>query len=152
MTDIFRYSNKKIEKRFETPNEARYSVLTLKASNVSGSYIAQLISKDKVVQEKDFAENGDVKFSFITPGKYSLRLIHDENGNKRWDGGSYLARRQPEPVLFLRMKNGTFEEDLRPNWDVDWEIDIAQQFSLLSHIHEEGIDEPPHIEEAEITP
>lgn len=143
MTDIYRLNNAYTEKRIETPNEARYSMLSLKVSNVSGSYIAQLISGDNIVQEKDFAEDSDVVFSFVNPGKYSLRLIHDVNSNKRWDGGSYLDHLQPEPVLFLRMADGTYEVELRANWENELVIDIGQQFNMLSQVStlEEEIDE-----------
>ena len=131
MTDVYKLHNKKIEKRFETPNEAKYSVLLFTATDVSDPYIVQLILDKKVVQEKYFSENGEIKFSFVPPGKYKIRLIHDINGNKRWDGGSYLDHRQPEPVLFLRMNDGTFELELRQNWEMELgDINMIHQFSV----------------------
>lgn len=136
MTDIYRLSNKKIEKRIETPSEAKYSVLLLKVEDVEGAYIAQLMSDKKVVQEKYFSEDGSVKFSFVPPGKYKLRLIHDVNGNKRWDGGSYLNHTQPEPVLFLRMSDGTYEIEPRQNSEYDIAVNIAHQFGAHNHAHE----------------
>ncbi len=147
MTDIYRLNNKRIEQRIETPSEAKYSILALKLEDVSGSYIAQLLSDKKVVQEKYFEKDGVVKFSFVQPGKYKLRLIHDVNGNKRWDGGSYLNHLQPEPVLFLRMPDGTYERELKQNWDDELVINISQQFSVHNHVHEEG--EESHAEEIE---
>ena len=147
MTDIYRLANKKIEKRIETPSEAKYSVLALKVENVSGAYIAQLISGKNVVQEKYFTEDGNIKFSFVSPGKYKLRLIHDVDGNKRWDGGSYLNHLQPEPVLFLRMPDGTYEVELKQNWENELIVNINQQFNTHNHDHEEV--EEPHAEETE---
>lgn len=143
MTDVYKLTNGKIQKRFETPNEAKYSVLSLKVSNVSGSYIAQLVSGDKsggkVVQEKFFTKDGDVKFSFLSPGKYKIRLIQDINGNKRWDGGSYLDRRQPEPVLFL-VADGLNEIELRQNWEQELVVNIAEQFEKYEEGKEVDLD------------
>lgn len=142
MTDIYRLHNDKIERRFETPNEAKFSTLLFTATNVSAPYIVQLLSGKKVVQERFFSEDGVVRFSFMPPGKYKIRFIYDENGNKRWDGGGFLDRRQPEAVLFLRMNDGTFELELKQNWEMDLgEIDMLYQFNKSSTI-DEKIDEP----------
>ncbi|MDR0659869.1 MAG: Ig-like domain-containing protein [Prevotellaceae bacterium] len=130
MTDVYKPQNARIEKRFDTPNEVRYSTLLFTAANVTTPYIAQLLSGKKVVQEKYFSEDGVVKFLFIQPGEYGIRLIKDINGNKHWDGGSYLDRRQAEPVIVLRMEDGTFAIKLRQNSEHDLNVlDMQQHFS-----------------------
>ena len=56
-----------------------------------------------------------VLFPHVAEGKYRLRIVADENGNRQWDTGKYLHRRQPEPIYYapkpLEAKNRwTLEE------------------------------------------
>lgn len=92
--------------------------VNLDIDELQGDYIIQLLTeKGKVVEESGIGSRGKVRFSFLPPGKYTLKAILDRNRNKRWDTGNYLKRLQPEQVyMFPR----TIE--VRGNWDVeeDW--------------------------------
>jgi uncharacterized protein (DUF2141 family) len=57
---------------------------------------------------------------FLEPSKYTLRVIYDVNGNKEWDSGNFLERRQPEEVIYFPK-----EIDVRGNWDVDQPFDLS---------------------------
>lgn len=83
--------------------------------------IVQLTDNKGVVKYEMFSEKEIPLYDFrdIEPGNYKLRVIYDENGNRRWDTGNYLQNRQPEKISYL---SGAIE--LRPNWE--WE----QEFIL----------------------
>jgi len=55
-----------------------------------------------------------LRFEFITPGKYLIRVIYDRNENRIWDTGNYLEGLKPEEIIY-------FSEvlDVRPNWDIN---------------------------------
>jgi hypothetical protein len=71
------------------------------------------------LQEKYKDTDGVIKFDYLSPGKYKMKVIYDGNGNKKWDTGEWGLRKQPEKVEFY---NG--EISIRSNWDVEatWEL------------------------------
>jgi hypothetical protein len=49
-----------------------------------------------------------------------MKLIHDRNGNGKWDTGDYLGRKQPEAVEFHAGKiNIRSNFDLELTWDLE---------------------------------
>ena len=75
--------------------------------------IVQVISSSTVIQEKTLNESDTlVEFNLLEPGDYIIRVILDENNNKKWDTGNYDELKQPERVLWFRDPI-----KLRPNWD-----------------------------------
>ena len=59
-----------------------------------------------------------VLFPHVAEGKYRLRVIADENGNRKWDTGKYRLHRQPEPIFYapkqFEVKNRwTLEETIK---------------------------------------
>ena len=59
----------------------------------------------------------------MRPEKYYMRLFIDENGNGKWDAGSYTDKVQPEKVFYYpRMieLRAMFEYD-----QDDWDINLA---------------------------
>jgi hypothetical protein len=57
----------------------------------------------------------------LEPAKYTLRVIYDTNGNKEWDSGSFLDKKQAEEVIYFPK-----EIDVRANWDVDQGFDLGK--------------------------
>jgi uncharacterized protein (DUF2141 family) len=43
-------------------------------------------------------------FTFVKAGLYTIRLVVDENGNRRWDTGDVDKNNLPEPILFIKDK------------------------------------------------
>jgi hypothetical protein len=75
--------------------------------------IIQLISSSTVIQERMLNQSDTlIEFNLLEPGDYIIRVILDENGNKKWDTGNYDELKQPERVLWFRDPI-----KLRPNWD-----------------------------------
>ena len=56
----------------------------------------------------------------ITPGKYNLKCIVDENGDEEWTKGNWGSKSQPEKVF-----NYPTEITIRSNWDLelDWDLE-----------------------------
>ncbi len=57
-----------------------------------------------------------LSFNALKPGNYSLEIVLDLNGNKRWDTGNYSEKLQPEPLFRQQI------QQIRANWDL--EIDV----------------------------
>lgn len=99
-----------------------YSLRTRKASDfgyarftlVNATYplIVQLTDKkgevkvEKAVKE----EQGSIDFLNLDPAFYYIRIIHDANGNKKFDSGNYLKNIQPEKVSHFQ------EIEIRADW------------------------------------
>ena len=92
-----------------TKDTLNYALRTNKASDfgyarftlVNATYplIIQLTDKlGKVKAEQFVEEAGAIDFQNLTPSFYSIRIIHDANGNQKYDTGNYLKKIQPEKV------------------------------------------------------
>jgi hypothetical protein len=67
-----------------------------------------------------------ITFSFITPGKYTLRFIEDSNNNGVWDTGWYQKGLQPETVYYYDEGKTKVKLNIRANWENDITIDFAK--------------------------
>lgn len=107
---------------FDNKNDTTYySLKTQKASSfgyarftlVNATYplIIQLTdTKGEVKYEEYTATEGVVDFLDLKPGNYLIRIIHDTNGNEKYDTGNYLKKVQPEKVSFFQ------EIEIRADW------------------------------------
>lgn len=85
-----------------------------------GTYIIELMQEGKVIsRETANASEFSRTYTNLTPGKYAIRLIFDENNNGYWDTGNYFEHLFPERVEYY---DGTIE--IKKGWDVEvtWEI------------------------------
>jgi hypothetical protein len=84
------------------------------------NYIIQLIVDDKIIREDVISEDVQLKYEYLAPGSYILKVIYDENRNGKWDAGNYIYDIQPEKVRFY-----FGELNVRANWDLkeEWEIE-----------------------------
>ncbi|MFQ3340543.1 MAG: hypothetical protein ACI9TK_000195 [Flavobacteriaceae bacterium] len=115
-TIVFRTSTKKIE---------NYGNLYLHVQHKSPyPYIIELLNNKKVVRRYDSLTPGNnYAFELLNSGKYSVRLIEDPNGNKKWDTGNYLQKTQPEKVIYYWK-----EIELRANWDMNETFNTSQNY------------------------
>lgn len=109
---------------FDDKNDSLfYSLSTRKASdfgyvrftlvNAKFPIIIQLTTKTGEVKvEQAISEAGDVDFLNLTPSIYSIRIIHDANGNKKYDTGNYLKNIQPESVSHFQ------DIEIRADWGI----------------------------------
>ncbi|HSF89348.1 MAG TPA: hypothetical protein VLA46_08020, partial [Saprospiraceae bacterium] len=64
----------------------------------------------------DHQGSAQLKKSGMTPGKYTIEVIEDLNGNGIWDSGDYHTRRQPERKRFFT------PDPLRAGWELETKI------------------------------
>lgn len=105
--------------KFKIKNADEYGNLYIYTQGVdSGAFVELLNTNDQPVR-KAFVQEGGVLFMNLKPDKYFARLIVDENGNGRWDPGSYEEKRQPERVYYYPK---LFE--VLVNWDTEeeWQV------------------------------
>ena len=80
-------------------------------------YFVELIQGDKVMAHESVSGK-TASFVYLTPGKYDIRVIDDENQNGRWDTGDYSIHLQPEKVFYYPQ-----QYEIRSSWEheVTWE-------------------------------
>lgn len=119
--DLSGSSNDTIIKHFVTKSLADYGHLfvNITLENPGQNHIVQLLQKEVVLREFHLEQNNQIRFEYLIPAEYRLKVIYDLNGNGEWDTGSYSEKRQPEKVNYF-----PDEINIRANWDVveDWEL------------------------------
>lgn len=116
LTDFFGKENDSLKFNVKTRPSSDYGTLTLTVENIERfPIIVQLVDdKYKVVAEKYLTSEGSIFFNEILPNKYYLRVIYDDNQNRKWDSGNFLERRGPERVIYYPTKI-----DVRANWSLN---------------------------------
>lgn len=123
LTDFFGKTNDTLQFNISTQNSSDYGTLNLNLVNVERlPVIVQMVDKKyKIVAEKylpvissDETEKNEIFFDEITPDKYYLRIIYDDNQNKMWDTGSFLERLQPEQIIYYPSIL-----EVRANWSLN---------------------------------
>lgn len=121
--------NDSIVLNFKTDSKIDFGKLTLKLLlNKKQNYIVQLINdKEQVVRESyvelSLASSNAKTIDFIDvlPATYQVKIIFDDNENKKWNTGNYLLNRQPEHVI-IHSKLIKVVSD----WEVEEEILIKE--------------------------
>ncbi len=116
ITDFFDSTNDTIKKNLKTKALSDYGNVALTLQNVkSYPIIVQLTDeKSKVKSEKYSTATNKMRFEYLSPGKYLLRIIYDTNSNGKWDTGNYLKKQKPEQIIYL-----PDTLDVRSNWDIN---------------------------------
>ena len=116
LTDFFEKTNDTIQFNVSTRLESDYGTLNLTLVNVEAfPIIVQILdSKYNIVAEKYLTKNQDVFFGALSPDKYFIRIIYDENENRSWDTGSFLNRMQPERIIYYPT-----QIEVRANWSLN---------------------------------
>ena len=122
LTDYIDQKNDTLSYKVTTKNTTDYGNLRVNLSNVKQfPVIVQLTNEKGDVLASEYSDKAtSVDFMFLEPAKFTLRVIYDANGNKEWDSGNFLERRQPEVVVYFPK-----EIDVRSNWDVDQTFDLS---------------------------
>ena len=96
-------------------NTSTTGSILVEIETTANSFFTQLLNEnDKIVSEK-YSEK---VFSFdnVPPGKYTIRILVDQNGNKQWEIGNMMKAILPEPVVFYKSKESITEIIIRANW------------------------------------
>lgn len=114
---------------WKTYRPADYSALHFVLTNVPRPCILQLYTdeKEKKTVREVVALEGDTTVSilYLRPGAYSLRIVHDVNGDGKWTTGDFEKRRQPEPVRYFESEKGEKVITTRANWEYDINVDYT---------------------------
>ncbi|MCP4437670.1 MAG: Ig-like domain-containing protein [Aureispira sp.] len=86
-------------------------------------YVVQLIEgkdekliRDTIILAKDSIH---LNYPYQEVGNYTIRIIHDQNKNGRWDVGAYMAGMQPENISNSKLIQ------LTAGWDNEMLIDLT---------------------------
>ncbi len=120
--DIFNLPNDTLKIDFKTTEQKDYGNIVLKITTekINDNLIVQIVNEnDAMIDEKLLQEDGSVKFNFVKPGSYKIKLIIDSSNNGKWDTGNYLKNLQPEKVFY----NPSLIQ-VKANWDMELEWTI----------------------------
>lgn len=118
--DIFGNVNDTLNTTVITRNIKDYGNLKLKLSNPPQKpYWIKLMDNNDNEVKSIYGNDIEFNFRFIKPGKYYIKLILDENKNKKWDAGNFFENRQAEPILIYPK-----DIDVKAYWDYEevWEF------------------------------
>ena len=111
---------------FERDKIENYSNLELKLLNAPKSkFWIELLDVNFNVLYRKYTNETTIKFSFIKPQYYLVRMLVDESNNELWDGADLEKGQQAEALYMLpKVLNP------RPLWDLNEEWDINDPKSL----------------------
>lgn len=119
----FGETNEEFKAQFTMNQTENYGDINLTFTGLEKgkNYIVELIdeSKEKTFDVRPLPDNHELPLIKYPGGKYSIRLIEDENGNGKWDAGDVYELRQAERIWYL---NRTFT--VRANWEQNETIDV----------------------------
>jgi len=138
-TNLYGITSREFSKGFETREEDYYGSLNFEFSNVPGSMIVQVLKNnddEEVLRQQRFDSDGSVVFNFLPPEKYKVKVIFDDNGNGKWDTGSYQDKLQPERVSYI---NEVIK--LRSNWSETHVWDLSPDPDFQKKIIDRELEE-----------
>jgi hypothetical protein len=117
--------NDSLKLNFKLQNKIDFGKVTLKLLlNKKQPYIIQFINdKEQVVREEyiSFSLSSSnavsIDFTDVLPGTYQVKILFDDNNNRKWDTGNYLLNKQPEKVII-----SSKQIKVMSDWDVEEEI------------------------------
>ncbi|MDG2344380.1 MAG: Ig-like domain-containing protein [Flavobacteriales bacterium] len=106
---------------FSITPSSNLGTLTINITNsLCNNFIVQLLSNNEVIHELSGTKTILNKtMERVVPGEYDLRLILDNDGNKKWTSGNIKTNSQPEKVIYLDKKI-----KVQKNWEefIKWEL------------------------------
>ena len=127
LTDFYEKTNDTLAYKLTTKEYSDYGNLVLNLQNIKRFpiIIEATNAKGDVVYASDYSEGKTkIEFNSVVPDKFTIRIIYDDNKNKRYDSGNFLDKTYAEEVFYYQT-----EVDVRTNWDVDQPIDLSVPFS-----------------------
>ncbi|MBX3163791.1 MAG: Ig-like domain-containing protein [Bacteroidetes bacterium] len=123
--DIKGFSNDSVKFNFKTKSKIEFGKITLKMLfNDKGSYIVQLIKVNEAIVREQFVSLSlsssnavSLDFTDVVPDTYMVKIIFDENRNKKWDSGNLLRKKQAEKVII-----NSKQIKVLADWEMEEEI------------------------------
>lgn len=112
-----------IHETFTAKEEREFGSLVLVNFNPPSACLLEILREGKVLRQISCAtlQNKPV-VTYLDAGEYSFRLVLDENGNGKWDGGDVLERKEAEKVLYFSEK-----AKIRANWETEVELQFNSE-------------------------
>ena len=124
-TGFFSDKSKSVAKNFTMDQTENFGDILLKVSvpDTGHQYLVQLINEkmDFIYQSVPIQHSTDIPFRQFPGGKYTIRVVYDENNNGKWDTGDVYQTKQPERVWYI---GKTFI--IRANWEQEEVITIPE--------------------------
>ncbi len=117
ITDFFGNKNKDtLQADLKLKSAEVYGNLKLVIKNIKqrNIFVELLNSSGKIVRKSVTQTSEKFDFMVLSPDKYSIRVIFDENKNNIWDTGDYMKHQFPEKIV-----NFTAKLEVRANWDIN---------------------------------
>lgn len=129
--DINGFYNDSSEVKVSLPKDDKLSSLTLNLTGVNHKYIVDLLNeqRDKVLRSYIIEKDSELLFPYLKEGKYSVRITEDLNRNGIVDTGNLLEHRQPEKVMFYKLRDGSYVLNIKESTEMVQNIDIANLFA-----------------------
>ena len=106
---------------FSIPPPSSLGSLSFDVNNsLNDNFIIQILSNSEVIHELFSSERVfNKKIERVIPGEYELRLIIDNDANKKWTPGNIKINTQPEKVIYLDRKIL-----IQKNWEeyIKWDL------------------------------
>lgn len=122
---FFGDKNKSTKKTFTMDETENFGDIVLKVNipDTTHQYLVQLINEkmDVIYQSIPITKSQSIPFQKFPGGKYTIRIVYDENNNNKWDPGDVYQRRQPERIWYL---GKTFV--IRANWEQEEIINVPK--------------------------
>lgn len=109
-----------VDFRIQNPKDIGSLKLSINCLDSTMQYVYQLLNEQNaVVDEQKISGLKTLHYKQLQPGKFSLKLIADNNKNGFWDTGNYNKKQQPEKIY-----NYSGSLVVRPNWDLEetWDL------------------------------
>ena len=128
--DINGFYNDSSDVKVSLPKDDKLSSLTLDLTGVRNKYIVELLNekRDKVLRSYIIDSDTSLPFPYLKAGKYSIRITEDVNRNGIVDTGSLLDHRQPEKVMFYKLRDGSYVITVKESTEMEQKIDISKMF------------------------
>lgn len=129
--DISGNTNDSTANKIMLPKSEQLGRIDLDVTGInSGSFVIELInqSRDKVFRSYIISSDSKIEFKYLEPGKYSIRIFRDTNGNGILDSGILKERKQPEMVRLYKMPSGSEIIDLKEGLEIMQSINLNEIF------------------------
>jgi uncharacterized protein (DUF2141 family) len=113
--NIYGITSMKVKQSFTTQKDDYYGRIILDLTAVTTPLLIELLNnskEEKILKTLTTSKEGKVTFDFLSPEKYRVRIIFDDNNNGKWDTGDFGKKIQPERVAYLPEI-----VKVRSNWD-----------------------------------
>lgn len=118
VTDFYGFSNDTLSYNVNTRSRSDYGYLSMQVVHQkNSSLIVELVNEKGTAVQTILSGNNNktlYEFNDITPGKYYVRVIVDQNNNGLWDTGRFLTSTQPEEVIYFPKLI-----EIRANWTLN---------------------------------